>query len=314
MKINHILVDMDPTKMQQPALSRAITLAKKFNASIELLLIVYNSGLMSQWFIDEERLKNIQDSYVASHKNWLDSYIKEVIDAQVPVTVDIRWHTPIYEGIIQKIKESDADLLIKSTHVHPKVNKIFFTPNDWQLLKACPIPLLLAKAETADEYTAIMAAVDPSHSHGKPEGLDKVILDTTTLLANNLSASAHVAHCYEGVTLPIWPSVGTSPVDMGIGIGLSPVEYKDYIKELNAHHTELFEQMVENYNFPTESKHLIEGKASETLPKIVDGNDISLMVIGTTYRRGLLGSTAENILDNINCDILAVKPDDFITL
>jgi hypothetical protein len=47
-----------------------------------------------------------------------------------------------------------------------------------------------------------MAAIDPSHSHGKPEGLDKVILDAAT-----------------------------SPVDMATGIGLSPAGYKEYIKE-----------------------------------------------------------------------------------
>ena len=70
------------------------------------------------------------------------------------------------------------------------------------------------------------------------------------------------------------------------------------MKELNAHHSELFEQIIENYDFSTESKHLVEGKATEFLPKIVDDN-ISLLVIGTTYRRGLLGSTAEKILDNI---------------
>jgi universal stress protein E len=314
MKVNHILVDMDPTKKQQPALSRAIVLAKKFNASIELLLIVYNSGLMNQWFIDDERLEVIKKSIMASYKHWLDSYVKEVTNAEISVSVDVRWHTPIYEGIIKKIKDSNADLLIKSTHQHPKVNKIFFTPNDWQLLKACPIPLLLTKAETAEEYTGIMAAIDPSHSHGKPEGLDKVILDTTTSLANNLSASAHVAHCYEAAALPIWPGVGTSPVDMGTGIGLSPMEYENYIKELNAQHTELFEQMITNYDFTSESKHLVEGAASECLPKIVDDNNISLLVIGTTYKRGLFGSTAEKILDNINCDIFSVKPDDFIVL
>ncbi|PCJ49030.1 MAG: universal stress protein [Gammaproteobacteria bacterium] len=314
MKINHILVDMDPTKKQQPALSKAIILAKKFNASIELLLIAYNSGLMSQWFIDDERLEAIKEGYISSHRRWLDSHIKQVIDAHIPVTIDVRWHTPIYEGIIKKIKDSNADLLIKSTYQHSKVNKIFFTPNDWQLLKVCPIPLLLTKAETADEYTKIMAAIDPTQSRGKPEGLDKVILDATTSLAQTLSASAQVAHCYEAVELPMWPGVGTSPVDIGLAIGLSPMDYEEYIKQLNAHHTELFEQMIANYDFPTESKHLVEGKASETLPQIVDDNNIDLMVIGTTYRRGLLGSTAEKILDNINCDIFAVKPDDFITL
>jgi universal stress protein E len=63
--------------------------------------------------------------------------------------------------------------------------------------------------------------------------------------------------------------------------------------------------MIASYNLPSESKHLVEGKASEMLPKIVEDNNISLLVIGTIYRRGLLGSTAEKIL--IDCHLLTYK-------
>ena len=310
MDIKHILVDMDPVNEQQPALTRAITLAKKFDASIELFLVVYNSSLMVEWFFDSEQLEKVKLAYLKTKQRWLDTYVSQVADAKIPVSVDVRWHKPIYEGINKKVKESKADLVIKSTHRHPAINKIFFTPNDWQLLKSCPVPLILTKRDCSDEYSNIMAAVDPTQSHGKPEGLDKVILDTTIDLSKTLSATAHVTHCYEPISSKMWQGVGANSP----GLGLSFDEYEDYFDQLQTFQNEQFTNILSNYNFDEEDKHLESGDAVNLLPELVDKNNIDLLIMGTTYRTGLLGSTAEKILDNIHCDIMAVKPKDFETL
>ena len=313
MNINHILVDMDPTSDQQPALDKAITLAKRFNASIELFLVVYNSGIKNQWFLDSEQLEKIKQSYIKSQQRWLDTYVNEVVNAQLSVSADVRWHKPIYEAIIDKVKESNADLVIKSTHQHPTLSKVFFNPNDWQLLKACPVPLLLAKQRTNDNYDHIMAAIDPTQSHGKPEGLNKIIMDTTKAWSESLSASAHVAHCYESLELQMWQNIGIDSSAYGIGSGLTAEEYQNYKEQLDSRQTERFEKMIEASGFSEENKHLESGTAVEMLPELVNRNNIDLLVMGTTYRTGLLGSTVEKILDNVNCDILAVKPDGFET-
>ncbi len=307
MNIKHILVDMDPTSDKQPALSRAIDLAKKFNASIELFLVVYNNSLMLQWFLEEEQLERMKQSYLQSKQRWLDTFVSEVVDARIPVSIDVRWHKPIYEGIIQKVKDSNADLVIKSTHRHPKINKLFFSPNDWQLLKTCPVPLLLAKQDIPDGYNHVMAAIDPTQTFGKAEGLDKVILDTTTDLADILSATGHVCHCHEPVERQLWPSVGAN--DPGLGLSFNDID--NLTNDLQNNLKKSFDDITENYPFDEENKHLVSGDAIDELPNIVDANKINLLVMGTTYHTGLLGSTVEKILDNVHCDIWAVKTEDF---
>lgn len=309
MKINHILVDMDPTNDVQPALSRAITLAKSFNASIELLLVVYNSSLMTQWFWNEKKLEDVKQHYLASQKRWLDTYVSEVVNANIPVSIDIKWYKPLYRCIINKAKQCNADLVIKSTHRHPAINKHLFTPNDWQLLKACPTPLLLTKAKTAPIYSHVLAAIDPTHSHGKPEGLDKVILDTTVELSETIGATPAVAHFYKPIEPELWQGIGDHSIYLGYGYSF--VDHGDYLKQLREHHQKQFDTILEPYNFSDENKHLQPGAADQLLPEIVEDNDIDLLVLGTTYRTGLLGSTAEKILDKVSCDVMAVKPEGF---
>ena len=307
MNIKHILVDMDPTNDQQPALTRAISIAKRFNATIELFLVVYNSSLMVQWFYDEEQLEKVKQEYLKSKQRWLDTFVSQVVDAKVPVTADVQWHKPIYEGIIQKVKQSNIDLVIKSTHRHPAINKIFFSPNDWQLLKTCPVPLLLAKQDSSKDFANVMAAIDPCQSHGKPEGLDKIILDTTTELSQVISATPHAAHCYEPIELNLWQGVGMNYP----GYGVALIEHGDYLEESRKHQNDRFDSILSNYTIADSNKHLVKGEPDKLLPEIVEDYDIDLLIMGTTYRTGLLGSTAEKILDSVHCDILAVKPEGF---
>ena len=303
MNINHILVDMDPTQSQQPALKKAITLAKYFDASIELFLVDYHSGLVANWFYKESILEELKINFLASKRRWLDTYINEVLDIGLTVSTDVRWHKPIYEAIIQKAVECRADLVIKSTHNHPTINKIFFTPNDWQLLKQCPVPLLLVKQNTSLKYQNIMAAIDPSQSHDKTQRLDKVILDTTQKMSSKLSATAHAAHCYEPVSIWLWNGAGADEYNLNVSLP----DHESYFEQLHQHHIEAFNQIIKNHQFNEQNQYLEAGEVSQQLMKIVDEHDIDLIVMGTTYRSGLLGNTVEKVLDDINCDILAVK-------
>ena len=62
---------------------------------------------------------------------------------------------------------------------------------------------------------------------------------------------------------------------------------------------------------------LLEGEPELTIPQLVEKEHEDLVVMGTVARTGLagalIGNTAEKILRRINCSLLAVKPDGFIS-
>lgn len=63
--------------------------------------------------------------------------------------------------------------------------------------------------------------------------------------------------------------------------------------------------------------HLIEGDPVERIPELVMEQGIDLLVMGTVCRTGiagfLIGNTAEEVLNRIDCSVLTVKPEGFIT-
>lgn len=63
--------------------------------------------------------------------------------------------------------------------------------------------------------------------------------------------------------------------------------------------------------------HLVKGKASKEMPLMVENYNIDLIIMGTVGRVGIpgliIGNTAETILEQTKCSVLAIKPEGFKT-
>lgn len=70
-----------------------------------------------------------------------------------------------------------------------------------------------------------------------------------------------------------------------------------------------------NLAYPPHAQHLSQGLPEQVIPDFAKQLDAELVILGTIGRTGisaaLLGNTAEHVLDQINCDVLAIKPEDF---
>ncbi|PIP78609.1 MAG: hypothetical protein COW84_11430 [Gammaproteobacteria bacterium CG22_combo_CG10-13_8_21_14_all_40_8] len=303
--LNHILVDLDPSRDSQPALNKAIELVKISGAQLELFLAIDDGRYVSNWFISEEQLEQAKANSVASHKRWLKTYLDEVQDQGISANMEVVWHKPHYQAIINKLKSFPASLVIKSTHPHPTVSKIFFTPNDWQLLKSCPVPLLLVKETSTRPYQNLLACVDPTHIGGNHEGLNTEILDLSVELTQSLKLDTHIFHSCEPMGLETWQAMP----EMG---GISPEEHKSYLDNLLHKHTELLKDLTAPYEFGQSQLSIKLGDPISCICEEVKSTHADLLVLGTTYHTGLIGTTAERVLDEVSCDILAVKSKQFV--
>ena len=63
--------------------------------------------------------------------------------------------------------------------------------------------------------------------------------------------------------------------------------------------------------------HLSKGDARNVIPELAQELHADLVVMGTVARTGipglLIGNTAESILDQLDCSVLAVKPPGFVS-
>ncbi len=63
--------------------------------------------------------------------------------------------------------------------------------------------------------------------------------------------------------------------------------------------------------------HLVKGWARKAIPALAKRIEADLIVMGTVARTGIpgffMGNTAETILNQLDCSVLAIKPPGFVT-
>ena len=204
------------------------------------------------------------------------------------------------DGVMQALAEHSPDMVVAGTFHHSPLQRIGLINTDWQLIRDCPMPLLLVRGDGSDGYTQVMAAVDPMHGHDKPARLDRDLIAAGRLFAGAWNGRLHIVHAYlSGQYVPfVAPGAALPP----------PFD----TEEPSTLHRRALEALVADAA-PADAQVLLEsGDARQLLPELAERVGAKLVVMGAVarsrLRRWLIGSTAESVLDRLHCDVLIVKP------
>ncbi|MBU3006078.1 universal stress protein [Paraglaciecola arctica] len=310
--IKKILVVIDPDKPEQPALTKALLFAKQQPITIKLLSCLYYPSVMASNFLSTKQLEKTQSEIINTNQVKLNNLIDQNTQKHVTFETEVMWHWPVYQGILKVVTSFQPDLVIKATHPHKTIAKRFFTPTDWYLLKACPVPVLLVKNREWTENTTIVAAIDPEHNLSAKSELDRNILKTGYVASSALTMQLQAIHCFDPSYWDIlleavdksgmWADVFSFDQEQNESMVLEKLRYQHNLK---------FAKECSEFVPNSENQHIISGDIEEVMPKTLGQLRAGILVLGTTYRTGLLGSTAQKLIETVDCDLLAVKPTGF---
>lgn len=192
-RINHILVVVDPTaSSSQSAVDKAGLLAQCLDATVELLICDVESAL------DDDILSLRAHKTPASNTqllDLLDILATPMRTRNTEVTVRLIYGKSLHDSLLDYLKASNADLVVKDTHHHSLAKRTLLRNTDWQLARGCPVPLLLTKRKSWGQPPVIMAAVDPNQANERAAALDRDILSGAASLAGRLSGVSAL-HAY----------------------------------------------------------------------------------------------------------------------
>ena len=310
--IKKILVDIDPDKQEQPALSKALHFAKQQPVTIKLLSCLYYPSVVASNLLTPKQLEKAQAEIIKINQGRLNKLMTQHSQENVTYETEVMWHSPIYQGILKVINRFKPDLVIKATHQHKVIARRLFTPTDWYLLKACPVPILLVKNLKWTHNTSVVAAIDPEHNLSKKSELDKNILKAGFSMSSSLGMPLHALHCFD----PSYWDILLEAVDKsGMWADVFSVDEHQnesmVLEQLRYQHNVKVVEECSEYVPNSENQHIVSGDINHVLPKTLTQLDASILVLGTTYRTGLLGSTAQRLIEAVDCDLLAVKPKGF---
>lgn len=299
-RFTNILFIADPYGAASTALQQAIELARSNKAKLTLSNV--NDEL-------PKNLLKMHSSFLKLQKAELESLLSKFHTDGLDINIQPLIGTPFLE-IIKEVARNNYDLVIKPTEGRSGLSKILFGTTDMHLLRKCPCPVWLIKPTRKQHFSRILAAVDPDPQETTNKELNALILDLATSLSRTQNSELHIMHA--------WSMRYESSLRSG-HVRISKKEVDSMVRDTRNRHKKWLDNLLEQYNLNdlTVKVHLVKGKPGEAISNLAKKKHAELIVMGTVARTGipgyLIGNTAEKILTEVDCSILAVKPESFLT-
>jgi universal stress protein E len=306
------------TGTEQIALETAVGLAEAHGAALEVLACVeppHDLAILSR-LSGEDPDRLIEDA-VERTRAGIRARLSEIMPdrpGDPEVTVG-----KAYLEIIRHVAASGCDFVVKKAEPLSGVNRFLFASNDQHLLRKCPCSVWLQTARAPRRPARVLAAVDLDvWDAAEPETLTALnlrVIDAACMIAGAPDA--------EVIVLNAWEAIGEGMVWAFSGGGDSRMTADRYVNEVLDARNEAMHGLLAQVRDRADSPrpHLVP-RLARGAPEVVIHEQCreaaaDVVVMGTVARTGLsgvfIGNTAENIINSLDCPVLAVKPDGFVS-
>lgn len=305
-----VMAVIDPTVPGQPALAKAADYARRVGAPLVMLACIFDPYVAGERFYDGTDLKKLRKQAIDRQLQGLRELARPLRAQGLEVTCRAVWDHPLHEAIIREGHRCSPAVIVKDTHYHSVVSRAIYTNTDWHLIRESPYTLWLVKPGSPPQHASIIAAVDPLHEHDKPAALDRRILDTAQAFSVLYDERLHLVHAY--VVEPA-PTGAAFP----FGAVMPVIVDERLLSDLQDRHRNALERLAADVGLPGEQVHLKRGAAFDVVPALARELNAAAVVMGaisrTRLKRAFIGSTAERLLDRLPCDVIIVKPEEFVS-
>ncbi len=307
MLFKKILVVLDPHKEKQFALERAIQLVKeqkdelKTPVKITLFMAVYDVAYEMSELLSADQGNAMKQHIISHSRQDLTSLLRQYDTPNVEFDTIVVWNNNESDAITEVVQIENFDLVVKNTQAKDEgLAALIFTPQDWQLLRKCPAPIMMVRNDEWQHKRRILIAVNTGENDDAHESFNHELVKLGMEMAANLNrGNVHLVTAYP-------PSAVNLKIDMP-EFNTPASEHQECLL-----HTQNMQKLAEYFGIAQDHTHIVEGFPEEVIPAVAKVIDAELVVLGTVGRRGLaaafLGNTAEHVVSRLHCNLLAIKP------
>ena len=191
-------------------------------------------------------------------------------------------------ALIKRVIRADHDLLVAGTRHLSSFKSLILGSTGIKLLRKCPCPVWITMPQSAKKIKSILVA------HCLREVGDTA-MELGCSMAELQGAKLFVVHSLESKKLS-----------------------HDELRQRREEAETKIAAQLSQYQFATEPDvHIVSDPPEVAVLREIEEHNIELLTMGTVARSGiaglLTGNTAERLLPQIPCSVMAVKPRDFVS-
>jgi nucleotide-binding universal stress UspA family protein len=251
--------------------------------------------------------QELNERFALERQKQLEEQIFPTIRSGLHPDIVVLIGTPFVE-IVRTVLRNKHDLVMMAAEGCGGLRGKLFGSSALHLMRKCPCPVWIMKPIHYKSFAGILAAVDPDPSDESKHALNIKIMDLATSLARQEQSKLHVVHVWSHSREPYFGSIST--LDR---------EVAQMTQELQAQRRSELDALVRGCLLKDLDSeiHFLVDDPEFAIPHLAASLHIELIVMGTVCRTGLpglfIGNTAESVLGQVDCSVLAVKPEGFLS-
>lgn len=300
----NILVATDTRLDVHAIVDEAALIAQQGGASIKLVDVVPEFPWIVRLSLNDHQA--IREALINEKRERLVALAEPLRQRGISVDIEVLSGKTSVE-IIRQASRGDHDLVMRVAKGKYSRRKGYFGTTATALLRECPCPVWLVAPTTSPSYKHVMACVDTSNDEPADVALNNRVVDAATRVSRCHQSKISIVHA--------WSIYGEEFL-----FGRTRQEdFQNLVTNVRNRSKTLLDGFLQTHARSADDKnvYMMKGHPAAVIPTFASKNKVDLIVMGTVARSWLsgmlIGSTAERILSEINCSVLAIKPDSFVS-
>jgi nucleotide-binding universal stress UspA family protein len=306
-RFKNILLATDAEDRGGAGLERAVAFARRNQARLTAVSVLESLPRELQRLITAFQPADLWQIAMDERKERLERFVAGVCEGEVSVATKILCGTPFLE-VIREVLRNEHDLVMMTAEGGGGgVKDLLFGSTSMHLMRKCPCPVWVMKAGQHTCYARVMAAVDPMETDAEHLSLNHKIMQLASSLARTEGSQLHVVHAW----LPVTERISL--------FGRLPLPEPELVADTKQAHQTALDGLLRESDLDglRVQVHLVRGETGTLIPSLAQKKHIDVIVMGTLCRTGVpglfIGNTAEKVLRQVDCSVLTVKPEGFVT-
>lgn len=273
------------------AIPRGLQLAAKLDHEVEVVAFTYVP--LKAVKASAAKRESLRKSLLVEREREVRARIDKYLQPGQKVSLSVIWEKNIHLWLNKQCASERYAMLVKTGH---RSESLVHTSTDWQLLRECPVPVLLVSKKKWHRVKPVLVALDLASTKPAKRSLNHKALGVAQALAQAL-----------GVELEIIAAIEVPAV-------LAELDLVDPATCARSARETMQPQIVKlarEYDLPESAFRCKRGAAEKVISSRAARVRAQIVVMGTVARKGvkarLLGNTAEKVLLHLRTDVLAIK-------
>jgi nucleotide-binding universal stress UspA family protein len=303
-RFTNLLYIIDRTTIKQRSGAEKVATLARLNDARVTVMLADETSIFDEFGLKiSGRYKAIQQEIQEQKVKEIESFLHHSHWNGIEIVADKSQDTD-FISIIRTVQQNSYDLVIKEEALTEGLDQLAM-----RLVRKCPCPVWVIKSG-AGEFKRILAAIDVGTDNLESQVLNQKIIELTYSLAQREKGEAHYLHVWrlEHEVMMRGPRFNITDEE------ITSIKLELYNKRLS----QLQNLLESNYiSQQADNIHMREGRTEDVIKKVIRDLGVDVVVMGSVGRSGipglLIGNKAEKILTTINCTVLTVKPDGFVS-